>query len=82
MFLEAARALAGTVDQKDLEVSSVFPELSRIRDCSHAVACAVVRSAVAEGLVEEENLEGLEERVSDAMWFPEYRPVRWERSEG
>ncbi len=80
MFLDAAKALASTVTDGDLAETAVYPELTRIRDCSHAVACAVVRRAVAEGHTGEEVLEGLEQRVRNAMWFPEYRPTRYEKS--
>ena len=78
MFLEAAKALASQVTQVDLDQGAVYPELTRIRRCSHAVACATVRQAVSEGLADEEILEHLEERIQQAMWFPEYLPFRYE----
>ena len=77
MFLDAARALAQLVSPADLAQGAVFPELTRIRDCSHAVACAVIRRAVAEGHAAPGILAGLEETVRRAMWFPEYRPIRY-----
>lgn len=58
---------------------AVYPELTRIRDCSHAVACAVIRRALAEGHASPGILAGLEETVRRAMWFPKYRPVRYRR---
>jgi malic enzyme len=79
MFLDAARALAHLVSPADLDQGAVYPELTRIRDCSHAVACAVIRRAVAEGHAPPEILPGLEETVSRAMWFPKYRPIRYQR---
>jgi malic enzyme len=82
MFLDAARALAQLVSPEDLAQGAVYPPLSRIRDCSHAVACAVVRRAVTEGHASPDISGGLEETVSRAMWFPEYRPVRYRRSAG
>jgi malic enzyme len=78
MFLEAARALAGLVSESDLADGAVYPKLTRIRDCSHAVACAVIRRAVAEGHASPEMLDGLEGRVRRAMWEPVYRPIRHE----
>jgi len=78
MFLEAARALATQVTEADIAESAVFPQLATIRDCSHAVACAVIRRAVAEGHADEEVLVNLEEVVRQAMWFPEYLPVHCE----
>jgi malic enzyme len=78
MFLEAARALASKVTEKDLEETAVYPELSRIRECSLSVACATVRQAVKEGYADEELLEGLEENLHQAMWEPKYLPIRYE----
>jgi malate dehydrogenase (oxaloacetate-decarboxylating) len=78
MFLDAAKALASQVSQADLDRSAVYPELTRIRDCSHAVAAAVVRRAVAEGHADSSALVHLEKSISTAMWFPDYLPIRYE----
>jgi len=78
MFLDAAKALAGKVTARDLDQCAVYPELRRIRQCSHAVACAVIKRAVAEGYADEEVLIKLEETVERAMWFPKYLPIRYE----
>jgi len=78
MFLDAAKALAANVTAEDLAEGSVYPRLARIRDCSHAVACAVIRRAVAEGHAVASVLVNLEESVRQAMWFPEYLPIRYE----
>ncbi len=78
MFLAAAKALTGHVTAEDLSASAVYPQLSRIRDCSHSVACAVIRRAVKEGYADDGVLVGLEETVRRAMWFPEYLPIRYE----
>jgi len=78
MFLAAAQALAALVGEPDLAQGAVYPELTRIRDCSHAVACAVIRCAVAEGHAAPAILDGLEETVRRAMWVPEYRPLRYQ----
>ena len=79
MFLAAAKTLADKVTKKDLDEVAVYPELTRIRECSHAVACAVVRRAVEEGHAEKEALDNLEQRIETAMWFPEYHPLRYEQ---
>jgi malic enzyme len=79
MFLDAARVLAHMVSPADLDQGAVYPELTRIRDCSHAVACAVIRRAVAEGHASPRILASLDETVRNAMWFPTYRPVRYRR---
>ena len=61
MFLDAARVLAHMVSPADLDQGAVYPELTRIRDCSHAIACAAIRRAVAEGHASPGILTGLEE---------------------
>lgn len=78
MFLDAAKALAEHVSAQDLAESAVYPHLTSIRECSHAVAVAVIRRAVAEGHAEPGVLGDIEERVRRAMWFPDYLPVRYE----
>ena len=82
MFREAAQALAAQVTEADLQENSVYPELTRIRECSHGVACAVIKQAAREGLADPDILLDLEEKVSKAMWFPEYRPVRYMEDAG
>ncbi len=78
MLLDAARQVAGSVTAQDLDEGSVFPALQRIREVSHSIACAVIRRAVREGQADETALDGLEARVREAMWFPEYLPIRYE----
>jgi malic enzyme len=78
MFLEAAKALADQVTAEDLAEGAVYPQLTRIRDCSFAVACATIRKAVAEGHADGEILEHLGPTVERAMWSPEYLPLRYE----
>jgi malate dehydrogenase (oxaloacetate-decarboxylating) len=81
MFLEAAKALANQVTDEDINEIAVFPELTRIRDCSLAVARSTVQQAVKEGYAEEEILENIDGKIIQAMWFPEYLPMRYEPSE-
>lgn len=78
MFLEAARALASMVTEEDLAESAVYPQVSRIREFSLAVACATVKQAVKEGHADADILEDLEETLSRAMWEPKYLPIRYE----
>jgi hypothetical protein len=75
-------ARADIEHDEHMDHSAVYPELSRIRDCSHAVACAVIRRAVAEGHASPGILPGLEETVSRAMWSPTYRPIRFHAHDG
>jgi len=82
MFLDAAKALATHVTEADIAESAVYPQIGTIRDCSHSVACAVIRRAVKEGHADPEILVNLEETVRRAMWYPEYLPIRYEPHPG
>ncbi|MFZ2491868.1 MAG: NAD-dependent malic enzyme [Thermoanaerobaculia bacterium] len=78
MFLSAAKALADEVHENDLAESAVYPQLPAIRDCSREVAIAVIKRAVAEGHADTSLLVNVEKVIRNAMWFPEYMPIRYE----
>jgi malic enzyme len=78
MFLDAAKALAQQVTLSDLEKGVVYPALDRIRECSLAVASAVIRRALQEQQSDLQSGLQIEDVVSRAMWFPCYRPMRYE----
>jgi malate dehydrogenase (oxaloacetate-decarboxylating) len=78
MLLAASKALAEQVTSQDLEEVALYPELGRVRECSRAVAYATATQAVSEGLADEEVLENLERRIDQAVWIPEYLPIRFE----
>ena len=78
MFLEAARALANSVTKADLSENALYPQLDRIRQISHDIACAALRRAIDEGLADPELASDLEVRVRSSMWFPDYRPFVYE----
>lgn len=79
MFLAAAKALAGSIPDNSSQKFVASPQLDHIREYSHAIACTVIRRAVSEGHADEEVLVKLEQTVKDAMWTPEYLPVRYEK---
>lgn len=78
MFYDAARTLAGLVTPADLDDGAIYPAITRSREIAHAVACAVIRRAVAEGHADPVALQHLEATVRLAMWFPDYLPIRYE----
>ncbi len=73
MLAAAANALAGLTDAAT-PGASVLPPVTSLREVSAAVAEAVARAARAEGL-SDVSLDGLPERVRQAMWQPAYPKV-------
>jgi malate dehydrogenase (oxaloacetate-decarboxylating)(NADP+) len=73
MFLAAADALAAIVRDDDLEVGAVLPRLESIRTVSQAVAAAVIRQAVHEGVARRAPPDDIETFVAHAMYVAEYR---------
>ncbi|MBI1945995.1 MAG: NAD-dependent malic enzyme [Deltaproteobacteria bacterium] len=72
MFLAAARALAAEVGDDDLAVGRVFPRLSRVREVSVRVACAVAQVAFARGLATAPPPHDLDAHVRSLLWSPAY----------
>jgi len=73
MLAVAANALAGLSDAAT-PGAAVLPPVTGLRAVSAAVAEAVARAAQAEGL-SDVPLDGLPERVREAMWEPAYPKV-------
>jgi malate dehydrogenase (oxaloacetate-decarboxylating)(NADP+) len=75
MFLTAARTLSSLVTDSDLETGSLYPPLETIRETSLAIAVAVGRVAIEEGLATEATEEPLEELITARMYKPVYRTL-------
>ena len=72
MFLAAAEVLANTVTQQEIGTGAVYPALTRVREVSHAIAVAVCRVAVQEGLTDSSLPEDLAGYVKSLMYEPNY----------
>jgi len=72
IFLESARALAGSVSESDLESGSIYPVVDEIREVSLNIATAVAKLAYAEGLTEQEEPADIRSMIRDMMYDPEY----------
>jgi malate dehydrogenase (oxaloacetate-decarboxylating)(NADP+) len=79
MFYVAAVACMNSITPEEQAEGRTFPQLSRIREVSHAVALAVVEEAVKEGLTTKISKEqaklGLSDFISRKMYFPSYHPL-------
>jgi malate dehydrogenase (oxaloacetate-decarboxylating)(NADP+) len=73
MFLAAADAVAASVDADGLSNGSVLPALQGIREVSAAIATAVVRLAVHDGLARATLPHDPSGAVRAAMYVPAYR---------
>jgi malate dehydrogenase (oxaloacetate-decarboxylating) len=74
MLRAAAGAVAAEVDATR-PGASLLPPVPTLRRTSAAVAAAVARAAVADG-VAGRDAEPFEDAVASAMWEPAYRPLR------
>jgi len=75
MFAAAARGLAGTVSDEDLEQGRIYPALSAIRETSLVIATAVARVAYEEGLATVPEPESLSTFIREEMFEPVYAPL-------
>ncbi len=71
-FAIAARTVADCVSQERLDVGSLYPEQSMLREISRRIAIEVVKAARDMHLGRLLSDEEIGEVVADAMWYPEY----------
>jgi len=73
MIYEAAVALSQMVSEQDMASGSVFPKITAIRDCSKAVAIAVVKHAQSLNIARAKpgRNENVQQWVSRKMYYPE-----------
>jgi malic enzyme len=76
MFLVAARALAGCVDDDRLAQGALYPAQSDLRHVSRLIAFAVAREARDHGLGRTDTDEEIERAVDAAIWEPVYEATR------
>jgi malate dehydrogenase (oxaloacetate-decarboxylating) len=74
MFHAASVALSEATEQSLVAASQIFPDIDDVRGVSRAVAIAVAKQAMSEGVAEA--VDDLEARIDAEMWFPEYVPIR------
>ncbi len=70
MFTAAARALAGSVTEDDLEHGQLYPSIGNLREVTRRIAVAVVEEVEAGDV--EVATQNAAEKTEKAMWYPEY----------
>jgi malate dehydrogenase (oxaloacetate-decarboxylating)(NADP+) len=72
MFARAARALASTVLESDLEMGCLFPAMKRIREVSATIGAAVAEVAFEDRLAGVSRPDDVLDLVRSTMWQPRY----------
>lgn len=72
LFLTAARTLANTVSEEDIEAGSLYPPLKDIRNVSLAIAVDVAEKAYELGLARAEKPDDLRKSIAEYMFDPTY----------
>ncbi|KOO41065.1 NAD-dependent malic enzyme [Priestia koreensis] len=73
MLAAAAHAVADISDSS-FPGASLLPSIDQLEEVSKAVAVAVAKAAIEEG-VAQENIEDIEQAITNAMWKPEYKII-------
>lgn len=74
LFIAAARALAKLADPAD-PAKGLLPDISRLREVSATVAVDVINTAAGLGIARVQVDDPIE-AVHEAMWTPEYLPIK------
>jgi malate dehydrogenase (oxaloacetate-decarboxylating) len=74
MFMAAAKALADLSPAKSHSSGNLLPPVTALRQVATAVAIAVGRQALSEGLTSGVAAGDIEAAVHGKMWTPRYRP--------
>jgi malate dehydrogenase (oxaloacetate-decarboxylating) len=76
MFMAAGKALADLSPTKQNKAGRLLPPVEELRMVSVAVALAVARQALAEGVADDGGEQGLLQRINTLIWEPVYRPYQ------
>lgn len=72
VFLTAAKTLASTISEDDIQKGSLYPPLREIRRVSHEIAVAVAEKIYAEGLSRGERPADIRKTIAAYMYDPRY----------
>lgn len=72
MFLSAAKTLAKSVSNTDLDKGTVYPPLQKIREISADIAYAVAKKTYERKLTDMPEPKNLKEKIVQSMYYPNY----------
>jgi malate dehydrogenase (oxaloacetate-decarboxylating) len=78
MFMAAARCLAELSPARHSKAGRLLPPVSELRSVSFAVAKAVARQAINDGVADALDEQSLESRIRANVWEPVYLPYRFD----
>jgi malate dehydrogenase (oxaloacetate-decarboxylating) len=81
MFMAASRAVSEMVTDEELKVGQVLPRISDIRAVSAQVAMSMAKVAREAGLGLRAEDDRLFAMITNAMWNPQYVPLRYIKPE-
>jgi malate dehydrogenase (oxaloacetate-decarboxylating) len=81
MFMAASRAVSEMVKEDELKSGQVLPKIADIRKVSAQVAMAVAKVARESGLGLRAEDDRLFTMITNAMWNPQYLPLRYVKPE-
>jgi len=76
MFMAAAKALAAISPTHKDKSARLLPPVPELREVARAVAIAVAKQAVADGVAKAMSAKTIERRISATMWEPAYQPYK------
>jgi malate dehydrogenase (oxaloacetate-decarboxylating) len=76
MFMAAAEALAEISPTHTNKAARLLPPVPELRNVARAVAIAVAKQAVSDGVAKSMNAKTIEKRVVETMWEPAYQPYK------
>ena len=76
MFMAAAKALAAISPTHKDKTARLLPPVPELREVARAVAIAVAKQAVADGVARPLSAKTIERRVTATMWEPAYQPYK------
>jgi malate dehydrogenase (oxaloacetate-decarboxylating) len=76
MFMSAAKALADLSPARSDPHGNLLPPVTALREIAVAVARAVARQAIAEGLASPRTDAEIDAAIAAKMWEPKYLPYR------
>ena len=76
MFMAAAKALAELSPARNDPRGHLLPPVTALREIAVAVARAVARQAIKEGLASQRSDSAIDAAIAAKMWDPKYLPYR------